>query len=79
MNIPLTPVASSNIEATGYDPATNTLAVKFKGGKRIYHYADVPGDVHKAMQKADSVGKFLGANIVGKFKHTTVELPKGKP
>lgn len=78
MNIALTPVESSNVAATGYDPVTKTLAVQFKHGKKVYHYSDVPGDLHKELSKAKSIGKFIGANVVGKFKHTTIDL-KVKP
>jgi hypothetical protein len=68
--ITLAPVKSSNIAATGYDAASKTLAVQFKGGNKVYHYADVPESVFGDMGKAESVGKFVGAQIVGKFKHT---------
>lgn len=68
--IALKPVKSSNIAATGYDAATKTLAVQFKGGGKTYFYADVPESVFGDMGKAESVGKFVGAQIVGKFKHT---------
>jgi len=65
-----TPAKSSNIAATAYDAASQTLAITFKGGK-TYTYANVPQEVHTAMNKADSIGKFVGFNIVGKFKHTS--------
>jgi len=65
-----TPAKSSNISATAYDVASQTLAITFKGGK-TYTYANVPPYVHAAMNKADSIGKFVGSNIVGKFKHTS--------
>lgn len=65
----LTPVKSSNVAATAYDPATQTLHVQFKGGK-TYAYTGVPQEVHTAMGKTDSIGKFVGAAIVGKFKHS---------
>ena len=60
---------SSNIAATGYDPHSKTLAIKFKGGNKTYHYAGVPHDLFDQMNKAESVGKFVGGQIVGKFKH----------
>lgn len=41
INISMRPVESSNIQAAGYDPATNTLRVEFKGGTRG-QYKDVP-------------------------------------
>jgi hypothetical protein len=65
------PVAkSSNIAATGYDPHSQTLAIQFKGGGKVYHYADVPAATFDALGKAESVGKFVVGQIVGKFKHT---------
>lgn len=69
--ITLNPVQSSNVAAVGYDPVSQTLAVKFKGGK-TYHYAEVPQAVHHELQEAESVGRFIGARVVGKFQHSTV-------
>lgn len=39
--IPLKEVTSTAIKAIGYDPATRTLAVRFRAGQ-VSHYADVP-------------------------------------
>ena len=69
-SIKLNPVKSSNIAATGYDPVTKTLAVQFKGGQKTYHYAGVPETLFGDMAKAESVGKFVTGQVVGKFKHT---------
>jgi len=63
---------SGSIKATGYDPASKTLAVQFKGGGRVYHYSDVPESVFVDMGKAESVGKFITGQVVGKFKHTQI-------
>lgn len=67
--IALSPVKSSNIAATGYDVTSKTLAVQFKGGGKTYYYADVPESIFNDMGKAESIGKFIGAQVVGKFKH----------
>lgn len=67
--ITMTPVKSSNIAATGYDPATKTLAVQFKGGLKTYHYAGVPESVFGDMSKAESVGKFINTQVAGRYKH----------
>jgi len=67
--IKLNPAKSSNVAATGYDEATKTLSVQFKGGA-TYHYHDVPPETHSALNKAESIGKFIGSNIRNKFKHT---------
>jgi hypothetical protein len=69
-SIKLSPVKSSNIAATGYDAASKTLAVQFKGGGKVYHYAGVPESLFGDMGKAESIGKFIGGQVVGKFKHT---------
>jgi hypothetical protein len=68
MNITLTPVESSQIAAVGYDAATRTLAIQFKkksGPSSLYHYDNVPADVHQAFVAAESKGRFFGANIKG--------------
>jgi len=62
--IPLTPVASSQIEAIGYQ--YSTLAIRFKGGG-IYHYAGVSAETYAEFVKAESKGKFFGAEIKGKY------------
>lgn len=71
----LTPVKSSNIKAVGYDASTKTLAVEFPGG--VYHFNDVPADVHAGLVGAESVGKYFASNIRGKFGSTKQEPPRG--
>jgi hypothetical protein len=83
LSIPLLPVTSSNVGAVGYDPASQTLDVQFKAGGKVYRYAGVPPSVHEAMGKAESIGKFIGANVVKKFDFTaitatTTEVAKSK-
>lgn len=63
---PLTPVESSQIHAIGHDPATNTLAVQFKGKNgpgSVYTYANVPADMHAEMLAAKSIGTYFGAHL----------------
>lgn len=67
----LEPVTSSQIEAIGYDAATQTLRVKFKNGGE-YDYAGVSPDKHATMIKAESVGKFLGQHIKGRHAYKKV-------
>jgi hypothetical protein len=61
----LTPIKSSNIKAIGYDASAKTLAVEFLNG--VYHYNDVPPEVHASLVGAESAGKFFASNIRGKF------------
>jgi hypothetical protein len=70
-NIPLTPCQSSNIAAHGYDPASKTLALQFKGGG-VYHYHDVPAEVAAGLSNAESIGKYVSQSIRGQFKHTAI-------
>jgi hypothetical protein len=54
-NIELEFVESTNINALGYDPASATMAVQFRGGK-TYHYAGVPQHEYDAVRTAGSIG-----------------------
>jgi hypothetical protein len=69
--IELTACVSSQIESFGYHEASQTLAIKFPGKGvspgSVYHYADVPADVFEAMKAAESVGKFFGSKIRGRY------------
>lgn len=62
----MTPVKSTNLEAVGYDPASTTLTVQFKGGKR-WAYDGVPQDTYDALMQADSIGSYFHANIRNQF------------
>lgn len=75
-SIPLKPVESKNVAAIGYDPATSTLAVQFKhGAGAIYHYPGVSADLHDKIHKAESIGKFVTANVVKAFPKFTKHMP----
>lgn len=71
--IELKPVKSSNLQATGYCPTTNILAVKFTGSDKVHHYRDVPPDVVAAMDEATSVGSFFAKNVRSQFTHEVVD------
>lgn len=69
VNIHMTPVTSSQIQAIGYDAATKTLAVRFvdkpaKGDKpaeagSLYHYANVELDQFLEFSEAESTGSYF--------------------
>lgn len=63
------PVSSSNVKSVGHDSETNTLAVEFKDGS-VYHYHDVPKDVHESLVSAKSIGGFIHSGIKGKYSHS---------
>lgn len=68
------PVTSSNINAVGYDESSRKLRVQFKSG--LYEYSDVEPGVFKSLMEADSVGKFVGANVAKQYKFERIEEDK---
>ena len=64
-------VASSNLKSVGYDEGSEVLEVEFYDG-RVYHYFGVPPEVHRALIDADSHGKYLAAEIKGKYRYERV-------
>jgi hypothetical protein len=62
---------SSNVTGIGFDPATKTLRVRFKGGSLYDHHDFTPED-HAAFMAADSKGSHYHSAIKGKFKFTKV-------
>ena len=52
------PVDSSNLLSVGYDDASETLEVEFKGGN-VYQYYGVPQLEHVALRSAQSVGSYF--------------------
>lgn len=63
-----TPVSSSNIAAIGYDSDNAVLEVEFNNGA-VYAYSGVPLAEYEAIMSADSKGKYLHANIKGRYPY----------
>lgn len=66
LNIALNPVESSQIEAIGHDPETNTLAIQFKsktGLGSIYHYQNFSAELFRDFRGAESIGSYFGKVI----------------
>ena len=77
--IALQDVESSQINAIGYDPETQTLAVQFKGWKgelgATYHYGCVSAEDFEAFKNAESLGRHFTRHIKPfpeKFPYTKV-------
>jgi hypothetical protein len=62
------PVESSSLLSVGYDPATETLEIEFKGG--VYQYYNVPQVTYDGLMQAPSVGKYFYAFIRHDFPCT---------
>lgn len=79
MGIPMTAVASSNIEAIGHDPVSGQMHVRFKNGGH-YVYDGVDADTHAAVIGAKSVGSALAKTVIGSFDHRKIDPnPKASP
>lgn len=74
-NPKMQPCKSSQIRAHGHCAATNTLCVEFASGG-TYHYHDFPAQQYEELCKAESVGKYLHANVKDKFKFAKQEAKK---
>lgn len=65
--IATSPVQSSQIAELGYDAASKTMAVRFKGwGEKpgaLYHYGNVDQDDYDALRNAESIGAHFGKTI----------------
>lgn len=62
---------SSNVVAVEYDEESKVMTVTFKNAK--YEYYGVPSDTAMGIEKAESTGKYLGANIKGKYPFKKLE------
>ncbi|MBA7590381.1 hypothetical protein ES708_32497 [subsurface metagenome] len=66
-----TEVESSNIKKVGYAAALEELHIKFNSGTE-YAYLEVPPEVFDALIGAPSKGKFLNAEIKGKYEYQRI-------
>lgn len=68
---------STNVFRIDYDFTSKELMVEFANGG-IYRYTGVPVEVWRAFTRADSAGKFLAAEVRGKYPSSKVEpIPAG--
>lgn len=65
------PVQSSNLAGIAYEPNQMILTVWFLNGS-IYNYYDVPQSTWVSFMGAASKGKYLAANIKGRFGYERV-------
>lgn len=66
--LPLTQIASSDLEAVGYDQTLEILDVKFrKGGTKRYFNVGAP--IYSGLLAAKSKGQYFAANIRNHYQH----------
>lgn len=68
--ISMIPVASSQIKSVGY--TSDTLYIEFNKGT-VYSYDKVPETIFEALKAAESVGKYFGSEIKGKFDYAKTD------
>lgn len=66
------PVNSTNVHSIGYDPASETLRIKYHSG-HTGDYANVPQNKHDELMAADSKGQFLNEHVKPHHAHSRVE------
>lgn len=78
-------VTSSNLQEVGWEPAdeneegngrgehgqNGTLEVAFHSG-HVYQYFNVPEHVYRALLSADSPGRVLNRDVIGKYDEERV-------
>jgi hypothetical protein len=69
--IPLSALESSSIRAAGYDASTQTLRLRYAGG-RTYDYLNVPLDVFDDFLAASSKGQFVNWNIKPNYAYRQI-------
>lgn len=73
-HVSFTDVESSNVHSVGYNADTSELHVRFKGkgDPTHYVYANVSNEIHEALLRADSVGKYFAAFVKNRYECTKV-------
>jgi hypothetical protein len=59
-------VTSKSLAEVGYDPDLETLEVQFRHGG-VYQYYNVPPFMYERLMTAESLGRFLNAEIKGHY------------
>lgn len=70
--------SSSRIHSVGYDPTQQVLVVRFKDrtgapDAKVRNYRDVPPDVARGFDTAESAGKHFAFNVHGRFDCDVVQ------
>jgi hypothetical protein len=62
------PVTSSNIAEVGYSDQDQVLELLYTSGL-TYQYFEVPRRVFEELLQAESIGRYVNANIKGHFRY----------
>jgi hypothetical protein len=64
-------VVSTDLQSVGYDEATMTLEIEFRGGG-LYRYSRVPDSVYQALMRAASKGTYFHSFINERYLATRI-------
>lgn len=67
-------VASSSIAEIGYAAGERMLEVLFRNGG-LYRYFQVPPPVHRALLRADSIGRYMNRRIRNRYRYERLPAP----
>jgi hypothetical protein len=65
------PVQSHEIAVVGYQADSRVLEITFRRGG-VYHYFDVPQQVHEEFLKAVSLGNYFATEIKERFRYKKI-------
>ncbi len=67
VGVPMRAANSSALHAYGYTAPSRELLLQFKANGPVYSYFEVPPALVGQLEAAESKGKFISANVRGKF------------
>jgi hypothetical protein len=65
--VDMIPVASSAIEAVGYEPGSRRMRIRFAGGNE-YDFCGVPEQIYRGLLSAWSKGTYYNDNIKDRYQ-----------
>ncbi len=73
-----TSVQSSNVASVGYSRQLHALEIEFVRGA-VYRFLDVQPNLYRQLLAADSKGRFIYANLRGKYRFVRVRPRQDAP
>lgn len=77
--VTMRPVDSSWVRAIGYDEAAKELWAEFDRSPDPYVYFEVPPEVYRELEGAESKGEFINLMIKPRYKFEHRRLPLATP
>jgi hypothetical protein len=68
-------VESATLATVAYDTRNQVLQLEFRD-RTIYQYFGIPAEVHEALLRAPSKGKYFNRAIRGQFPYISADVPR---